>query len=106
MSDDSPPSSQTNPHRLSVPASYADDRRSGKIMLTDPSGSSEETGFDTDTADELSSPPPLDLMSTSSLSLGELSANELSAEVINLEKSNLEYFIDLGVRCTNSNSYC
>ena len=80
MSDDSPPSSQANPHRLTVPPSYADDRRSGKLMLTDPSGSSEETGFDTDTADEASSLPP-DVMSTSSLSLGELSSNELQTEV-------------------------
>ncbi len=72
VSDDSPPSSQSNPHRLRVPS-----------ILTDQSGSSEETGFDTDTTDELSIPAINDPMSTSSLSLGGTS-NELNTEVIDL----------------------
>jgi hypothetical protein len=95
-SNDSPPSLKSNPHRLSVPSLSTDEKRSGRFILTDHSGSSEETGFDTDTADELLPSSINDPMNTSTFSLSEASANELNTEVINLEKFNLENFICLG----------
>jgi len=48
--------------------SLTDRKRSAVLILTDQSGSSEETGFETDTMDELSSASNVDTMSSSSLS--------------------------------------
>lgn len=80
-SDNSPPTSSVmNPNQLSVPSSSYDSRRRGIMILTDHSGSSEETGFDTDTGDERPTQRNSDPMSSSSFSLGD-TGNELHTEV-------------------------
>jgi hypothetical protein len=53
------------------------------LIFTDHSGSSEDTGCETDTADELASPRIRDVMSSSSLSVCE-NPNDLNTEVIYL----------------------
>ncbi|CAF4526958.1 unnamed protein product, partial [Rotaria sp. Silwood2] len=53
-----------------IPSATSGKRR-GILLSTDYSGSSEETGFETDTMDELSSPSALDARSVSSESMSE-----------------------------------
>ncbi len=81
-SDDSPPSlSQNHLNRLSVPSFLTVENRLGIVFVTDPSGSSEETGFETDTGDESLPSKFTDPMSSSATSIGE-NAKDLNTEVI------------------------
>ncbi|CAF5025090.1 unnamed protein product, partial [Rotaria sp. Silwood1] len=58
-------------NRCNRTPSSIDKKRLGLLILTDHSGSSEETGFETDTMDELSSPSAIDTRSISSESMNE-----------------------------------
>lgn len=62
---------KTQPHRLSVPSITINKRHPSLQSFRDQYGSSEETGFDTDTLDELSPASMNDGMSTSSFSMDE-----------------------------------
>lgn len=79
-SDNSPPTSSVmNSNQLSIPSSSYDSRRRG--IMNDHSGSSEETGFDTDTDGERRRQTNSDPMSSSSISMGDTS-NGMQTEVI------------------------
>jgi len=69
-------------HSGSVPSSIVNKHLFGVKLKSDQSGSSEDTGFDTDdTPDELLSPRHNNRMTTSSLSFDE-NLNDLKIEVI------------------------
>ncbi len=81
LSDCSVSSPKNFRHKNDNSSSVPDKNRLGVIIQTDPSGSSEETGFDTDTADELSPPSLDDIMTSSSTSLNEI-PKYINTEVI------------------------
>lgn len=90
-SDSSPITSpRLNPNQLSVPSSSLNHRRHGIILSDHSGGSSEETGFDTDTGDEQPPQSAADPMSSSYLSEGD-APNDLPTEVseISSEKNTL-----------------
>lgn len=71
-SDDSAPSSlQSRLSSFNFSPSFVNRKRLGMLFARDQSGSSEETGFETDTMDELSSSSAADTRSLSSESTSE-----------------------------------
>lgn len=81
--EDSPGLSCNSSHRLSVP-SLIRKNHLGITIRTDPSGSSDELGFDTDTGDESSPRGNTDSMTTSALS-GLENMKNLNPEVISIK---------------------
>jgi hypothetical protein len=79
MSDDSS-SFRSRFSNSALSSSFTDRKRSAMLISTDQSGSSEETGFETDTMDELSPASIVDAMSLSSLSASE-NSNEIVRQV-------------------------
>ncbi|CAF3463294.1 unnamed protein product [Rotaria socialis] len=82
-SDDSTPSSlQSRFNSFDFSPSFVHKKRLGMLFSRDQSGSSEETGFETDTMDELSSSSAADTRSVSSESTSE-NYNQLDAQNLN-----------------------
>ncbi len=74
--------SQSRNHSVSFPSSIINKHLLGVRIKTDQSGSSEDTGFDTDDAADESLPPRNNnMMTISSLSLDD-NPNDLKTEVI------------------------
>ncbi|CAF5155096.1 unnamed protein product, partial [Rotaria sp. Silwood1] len=84
-------------NRCNRTPSSIDKKRLGLLILTDHSGSSEETGFETDTMDELSSPSAIDTRSISSESMNE-NFNQINISNSNDNSNCCFLSIDDGVR--------